>query len=250
MDHVIKSWITPNTVTGENKGDKILTVESAGSVVFKDLIDAMVKANTGLHRQTIEHVVNLHNETVRDFLLAGYAVNTGLFHATVQLTGLVEEGAWNPETNSMYISLVQGKVLRDGLVDTTVKVLGEKGNAAFISGGKDAATRATDGTVTPGRNYAISGRNIKVMGTDPTVGVYIVSSGGTRRKLDAEMIALNNPSDVIVLLPADLEEGNYEIEIVTQYASGGKDLKIPRTVSKSIVVGGGGGGGGVVDPTA
>lgn len=248
MAHVIKSFIAPNTVTGENKGDKILVVESAGNVTLSGVIDAMIEKNTGLHRQTIQHVVELHNSTVTDLLLAGFSVNTGLFHAVVQLTGLLEDGAWNPKVNGMYISMVQGKVLRDGLEDTTVKILGEKSDAAFISGGQDVATRATDGKVTPGRNYTIRGRNIKVMGTDPTVGIYLVDSEGTKRKLDKDMIALNNPSDVIILLPTDLAEGTYELQLITQYSSGGKELKTPHLLTRTLMIGDG--GGEMEDPSA
>lgn len=44
----------------------------------------------------------------------GYSVNTDLFRAVPQLKGLAEGNAWNPEKNSIYVSLTQGKKLRGG----------------------------------------------------------------------------------------------------------------------------------------
>ena len=45
-----------------------------------------------------------------------------------------------------------------------MKILGAKGDPAYFIGGEDAATRATDGSATAGRNYRLQGKNIKVTG--------------------------------------------------------------------------------------
>lgn len=254
MLNVLKGWLTDNTVTGEDKGDKILTLESAGNLTNDDVIAQMKKKDTGLHLETLKHSVNLYNETLAELVLNGYSINTGLFRMVAQFRGLIEGGAWNPAKNSVLVQFTQDKILRGGIGQTSVKILGEKGDTAYIAGGKDAATRATDGLATPGRTYHLTGRNIKVFGSSTEVGVYLIDASGTKQKLDQDMIALNNPSDVIIQLPADLKEETYELRIVTQFSNGNKELKAPRTVSKQLGVGkapgGGDDGGGVEDPTA
>ena len=51
-----------------------------------------------------------------------------------------------------------------------------------------------------------------------------------------DMIAVNNPSEVLILLPADLTDGIYELRLTTQYTSGNRQLKIPHVISRTIVI--------------
>ena len=258
MKNVLKGWLADNTVTGENKGDKILVLESAGGMTLDDVLEKMKKEDTGLRRETLAHAVDLYHRTLVEAVLSGYSVNTGMFRMVPQFKGLVENGVWDPAVNSIYVLFQQDKELREGIAETSVKILGEKGSAAYIIGSQDTTTRATDGSATPGRTFRLKGKNIKVVGTDEAVGVYLLSSVGDKTKLSADRIVTNNPSEVIVLLPADLEEGNYELQIVTQFAGGNKLLKAPRTVTKELFIGDapqepeepGDGGGDIIDPTA
>lgn len=146
---------------------------------------------------------------------------------------MVEQGKWNPETNFVYVSLTQGKQLREAIAKTRVQILGEKTNSMYIAGSEDTATRAGDGSCTPGRNYVLNGRMLKIAGSDPSVGITLTSQSGSLIKLTA----VNNPSQLIILLPADLTAGTYELRVTTQYAGGGKTLKTPRSMSKLITVG-------------
>ena len=41
----------------------------------------------------------------------------------------------------------------------------------------------------------------------PAVGIVLIDEKGTETKLPMDMIAINTPSDVLVLLPADLKDG-------------------------------------------
>lgn len=254
MNKLLKGWLADNTVTGEKNGDKILVLESAGSLTLDDVLEVMKKKDTGLRKETLAHVVDLFHRTLAELVLTGYSINTGLFRMVPQFKGLVENGVWNPDTNSIYVLMRQDKVLRDAIAETSVKILGEKGSAAYILGGQDTTTRATDGSATPGRAFRLKGKNIRVAGADESVGVYLVASGGDKTKLSMDRVVTNNPSEVIVLLPADLAGGRYELQIVTQYSAGTKQLKAPRTVTRKLFVGNApeepGDGGDIVDPTA
>ncbi|WP_455592440.1 DNA-binding domain-containing protein, partial [Bacteroides sp.] len=165
MKKQLKGWLADNTVTGENKGEKILVLENAGSLTLDDVLDEMKKEDTGLRKETLAHAVDLYHRTLSELVLNGYSVNTGMFRIVPQFKGLVEDGVWNPETNSIYVLMQQDKVLRDAIAQTSVKILGEKGSAAYIIGSQDTATRATDGSATPGRTFRVKGKNIKVVGT-------------------------------------------------------------------------------------
>lgn len=254
MRNVLKGWLANNTVTGESNGDKILVLESAGNLTLDDVLSEMKKEDTGLRKETLAHAVDLFHRTLAELVLSGYSINTGLFRMVPQFKGLIENGVWNPDTNSIYILMQQDKVLREAIAETSVKILGEKGASAYILGSQDTTTRATDGSATPGRTFRLKGKNIRVAGTDESVGVYLVASDGSKTKLGMDRVVANNPSEVIVLLPSDLAEGNYELQIVTQYSGGTKQLKAPRTVIRPLFVGNApeepGDGGDIVDPTA
>lgn len=165
MEHILKSWLVDNSITTDNKEDKILLSETVGNVTLSDIYRLMRAEDTGLREETIRS-------------------------ATSQ--------PW-----------------------------------MYIAGSEDAATRAGNGSCTPGRNYVLNGRMLKIAGSDPSVGITLTSQSGSLIKLTA----VNNPSQLIILLPADLTAGTYELGVTTQYAGGGKTLKTPRSMSKLITVG-------------
>lgn len=59
MKHTLKSWLANNAVTADNKTDKILLLETTGSMNLDDILEEMYETNTGLQRETLRHVVEL-----------------------------------------------------------------------------------------------------------------------------------------------------------------------------------------------
>jgi hypothetical protein len=246
MKRTLKGWLVENHLTTDNKNDKILLLESAGNLTLADVISQMRKEDTGLREETIVHAVDLYQRILADLILTGYSVNTGLFRAVPQFRGPIENGQWNPNKNSIHVTFIQDKDLREAIAETSVHILGEKQDAMYIAGGEDAATRATDGTATAGRNYTLHGRLIKVAGDHESVGVTLTDASGKATKLPDDMIAVNNPTQLIILLPAGLADGDYTLTVTTQYCGSSILLKTPRSVTKTITIGQGGtsGGGG------
>lgn len=52
------------------------------------------------------------------------------------------------------------------------------------------------------------------------------------------MIAPAKPSQLIILIPANLDDGEYTLTITTQYCGGSVLLKEPRSTSQNIYIGG------------
>ena len=121
--NLLKVWMADNTVTTDDKKDKIFVLESTRSVDQQFVLDRMAAKNPGLHRETMSASINLYHEVISELVMNGYSVNTDLFRAVPQLKGLAEGNAWNPEKNSIYVSLTQGKKLREEIKDTTVQIL-------------------------------------------------------------------------------------------------------------------------------
>ena len=142
-----------------------------------------------------------------------------------------------------------GADLREAIKQTTVGIIGEKGSAMYIGGVQDASTRALDASATAGRAFTLTGGKLKVVGTDPAVGITLTSSKGTETKVTEDLWVTNDPSKLTFIIPADLADGTYELKVTTQFGSNSKTLlKAPRSVTKTIYIGtapsGGGSGSG------
>lgn len=239
--------MVPNSVTPDPK-DKIYILESTGKADLNKVYDEMQAEDTGLRRETIVHSVTLYNRICARLLMNGWQVNTGLFYAVPRVTGLVDGGRWNPEINNIYVAFTQDKVIREEIALTNISILGEKGSVMYILETEDRKTGLKDGTVTPGRNIFVRGANLKVIGNDASVGVTLTNTQSKAVvKLDEDMITKNNPSELTLLIPADLADGDYLLTIRTQFGTSNHQLKEPREVSIDVHVGKGNGGGGGED---
>lgn len=243
MLNTLKGWLADNSVTTDNKDDKILLLESSGKVGLEQIYKEMKEEDTGLRMETIVHVVTLFLRVVMRLILNGYSVNTGIFRAVVQFVGVVEKGQWNPTTNSVYVSFTQEKLLREEIAKTKVEILGTKANVMYILEVEDRKTGLKDGTATPGRNFFVRGSHLKVVGSNPAVGVTLTDSTGNVTKLVDDELSINKPSELTLLLPAGLKDDTYTLTVCTQYSQSAQLLKEPRSVSTTIVVGTPSGGG-------
>ena len=236
MKHVLKGWLVDNSVTADDKTDKILRLESAGNLGLSDILEAMKQEDTGLRQETINHVVSLYHRVLADRVLSGYAVNAELFYMTPEFRGVIQGGAWDPEENSIYVSIRQGKALRDAIRETGVEILGERQGVMYIASGEDAATRTPGYNATAGRNFILNGRMLKVTGDDPAVGITLTDAEGAETRLAEDMLVVNNPSQLILLIPANLPEGDYTLTVTMQYSGTSTPLKTPRSVSQMIFI--------------
>ena len=237
MQNKLKGWLVDNTVTADNLTDKILQLESNGSANLDDIIKEMREEDTGLREETLRHSISLYNRIITRLILNGVSVNTGLFYAVARLTGVVEGGVWNKETNSIYVVFNQGKELREEIAKTGVEILGEKSNVMYILETEDRKTHLKDGSATAGHNLFVRGAMLKVTGDNEAVGVSLTDSKGVVTKLEDDMIATNKPSELTLLIPSELVDGEYTLTITTQYTSGAL-LKSPRSASTTLWIGG------------
>ena len=243
MANTLKVWMAPNSVTPDPK-DKIFVLETTGKADIDKIYEEMRAEDTGLRLETIVHSVTLFQRICARLLMNGWQINTGLFYAVPRLLGLAEDGRWNPDKNSIYVALTQDKVIREEIAKTTISILGSKADVMYITGTEDRKTGLKDGTMTPGRNFFVRGANLKVAGEDESVGVTLTNTTTKATvKLDDDMVTKNNPSELTLLIPADLADGDYLLTVRTQFGTSSHLLKEPREVSVDVHVGESGGGG-------
>ena len=225
-----------NVVTANDKDDKIFVVESQGTADQDRLVEEIMGVNPGLEPETVRMVMDLFNRIVMKLLLQGMRVNTGLFNISLGCKGVTYDGTWDPKVNSLQINISPSQELRSILDSTTIHITGESRSPISLSGGESALGAGF--RVKAGRAFTLYGRNIKVQGDDPSVGITLTDAEGEVTKIEGDMIIQNDPKKLVFLVPATLEDGEYDLKVVTQYAAGGnRFLKTPRSVSSTLIIG-------------
>ena len=100
----------------------------------------------------------------------------------------------------------------------------------------DFSTGKTDGTLTRGFNAELRGTYIKIVGDAAACGLYFVNVETSEAiKLDNRYISVNEPSRLMIIVPATMSAGTYELRVTTQFSKGAT-IKKPRSTSLPYAV--------------
>lgn len=231
MAHKLKAWLKKNYLTAE-ENDYSAVIESFGSINLDGIIAELAAEGMELKAETVRDVVSRYNRKCIDLVLSGYNVNTGLVYMRAAIKGVFYDKTWHPDRNHLHVAISQGADLRAAVAETSVEIMGEHPDPIALFGITDLSTGKTDGTVTRGFNAELKGTYIKIAGEDESCGIYLHNVDTEADvKLAPQYIAINDPSRIMFITPADLPEGTYELSIVTQFTSGSSTLKQPRRVT-------------------
>ncbi|WP_295212613.1 DNA-binding domain-containing protein [uncultured Chryseobacterium sp.] len=230
--HKIKAYLYDNVLTPD-PNDFIARTISERSLNVKQICEASVnRGGADVSAASIEHAVELFLKEMAYQLCDGYSVNTGYFTAGTQIRGVFSSAAepYNPQKHNILFQFNQGDKLRAEIPNIEISILGVAQSDVIILEAKDVKSGTINDLLTPGKNLKIKGSKIKITGDNAANGIFFMeTSTQTRLPVDASDIVINNPSEVILIIP-DLPAGTYTLEIVTQYGNGSL-LKDPRTAS-------------------
>ncbi|MGB4415044.1 MAG: DNA-binding domain-containing protein [Paludibacter sp.] len=229
MKKTLKAWIRKNRLT-ENPNDYMASVAVNGSIGINTIVDELQNEGMELKRETVIDIISRFNRKAADLVLSGYNVNTGLVYMRPVIKGVFYDKTWNPEVNSVYVAINQGLDLRNAVAETVVEIMGEQADPLEIFSLTDTTTGKTDGTLTKGRNAELKGSYLKIAGENPDCGIAFKNTATQDiTKLAPGDIVLNEPSRLLILVPAALEAAEYELSVTTQFTGGNTLLKAPRT---------------------
>ena len=205
----LRDWLKPNHITADTS-DYTAVPDTLGGVGMEQIIADMQFQGVELQKETIIDIVNRFNRLAAQRVTEGYTVNTGLVNMR---------------------PITQGIDLRKAVSGTQIVIQGVMSDIIAIHSVTDAFTGKRDGSLTKGRNAEIRGAFIKIVGDGVGVGVaFTKTDTGTRTLLDAHDIVINEPSRVLIMVPASLAAGTYDLSLTTQFTGSNKTLKNPRTV--------------------
>ncbi|MDR7808271.1 DNA-binding domain-containing protein [Riemerella anatipestifer] len=235
--NTLKAWLRPNLLTKDDPNDFVAVPLLGGSLGITEIIDALKKEGMEIQTETAIDIITRFNRKASELVLNGYSVNTGLVYMRPAIKGVFYDKTWDKEKHSVYVNVNQGTDLRKATNDTKVEILGEQSSPMSVFSITDKATGKADGTLTKGKNAEIKGTYIKIDGDNPKNGIVFKNLDNQNEvKLSAEHIVLNEPSRLLILVPTDLEAGNYELSITTQSSKGTTLLKEPRTETLSTPI--------------
>ncbi|MDR1324991.1 MAG: DUF4469 domain-containing protein [Treponema sp.] len=214
----------------DKPGDLRAQVINVSSYTQNDIVDRVMKIGAGLTRSDIASVLEAEKQVIEAIVAEGGAVNTELFNAFPSISGVfgTPEEAFDHDRHKVKINLHPGVVLRSAVAAVKPKRVAAVVSGTVITSVTDLKTGSVNGTLTPGRDVKLSGAKLKIAGDHPDVGLYFVpTGGGAEVKVDLSDIVVNNPSELIAVIPP-LSAGVYRVRIITQFSTG-KHLKTPHT---------------------
>ncbi|MDY3363257.1 DNA-binding domain-containing protein [Riemerella anatipestifer] len=235
--NTLKAWLRPNLLTKDDPNDFVAVPLLGGSLGITEIIEALKKEGMEIQTETAIDIITRFNRKASELVLNGYSVNTGLVYMRPAIKGVFYDKTWDKEKHSVYVNVNQGLDLRKAVADTKVEILGEQSSPMSVFNITDKATGKADGTLTKGKNAEIKDTFIKIDGNDPKNGIVFKNLDTQNEvKLSVEHIVLNEPSRLLILVPTDLEAGNYELSLTTQFTKGNTLLKDPRTETLSTPI--------------
>lgn len=235
IDYCLNVQVADNPVTVDDLNDHIFAVSYAGTADKERIIAEMMKVNPGLEIENLRMVVDIQNRVITDLLLRGMKVNNGLFEARVVCRGVAHGTTWNPAVNSLYVHFQQSRELREAVRKVKVNVEGQKPAPNYIAASVNSLAKDRRFVATAGRNFSLKGKNLKLAGDDPSVGITLTDKEGNVIPIEFDRIDINQPKFIQILMPESLAEGVYTLTLTTQFAQGHL-LKTPRSMQQDITV--------------
>lgn len=136
----------------------------------------------------------------------------------------------------VYASLSMGSLLREEMDSCRLELFTQPAVTGPLLNGAVAQTRTATGAATTrapqaGKNLRLTGRNIKLVGEDSSVGITFTSVENPSKSVfvPLEDVTVNEPKQLIFVLPAGVTDGLWRVKVTTQYSTGNKPLAKTRS---------------------
>ena len=234
------SLMAYEAVLTERKDDYYLRAKTVGSLDLR-AIAREYAAQNNLNEDQVYAILNGAEQIKARAVASGYIVNTPTALYQPSATGTVLKADLSKPVDhdkvKVYATISQGPQMREFMQACRLEIFTQPAVVGPLLNGAVAETRAADGTTltrtapTPGKNLTLTGRNIKVVGTDPSVGVTLTSveNPDTVIRITPADITINEPTRLIFVLPTTVTDGLWTVSVTTQFGSNRIMVKKPRT---------------------
>ena len=231
--HKIRAKLYDNLLTPD-PNDFSARVISESSLTIRDICESSAtRGGADVSAPAMQHGVELFLKEMAYLLCDGFSVNTGYFTAVPSIRGAFNSPNenFNSSKHSILFQFTQGEAMRKEIANVEVEILGVAEAGTEIMQVTDVKTGSVNDQITPNRNLKIIGSRIKLVGDHPDIGLVFIDETNPSNifKVEMDEFVVNNPSELIIVIPEDMPIGQYKLQLTTQYAIS-KLLKTPRTV--------------------
>lgn len=203
--HTIKAYLYDNLLTPD-PNDFTARVSSERSLSVADIChSAATRGGADVSDAAMSHAVELFLKEMAYRLCDGFAVNTGYFTAMPVVRGvfLNPNETFDPQRHTLQFQFTQGELMRREIEDVEVKIMGVAETGLYIGQVEDMKSRTVNEVLTPGFNLRVTGTKLRVVGDKPGVGIFFRETAtNTATKVDEGDIVINNPSELMIIIPA------------------------------------------------
>lgn len=218
----IKYRLDKNPLTADPDDCMAQVVESR---VFTedDIRKEMLKRGTEISESTMIAYQNLREKVIADIIENGGSINTPIFNTSFSITGVFadENDSFDKARHAVKLNVNAGSLIREAATKTTTQKTEGKSTDPYITRVKD--TVSGDGTVIrAGTVIEITGARLKFDASDAEQGVFAVTASGEFR---AATVIDNKPARLVVIFPAEVEAGDFALEVRTKLNADNKAVK-------------------------
>ena len=236
--HRLRVKLYPNYLPNV-EGAYIARTDSEASLNIEQVCAALKNRGGygGDYEDLVEGVKQFFDEAAYQ-LCDGFAVNTGYYSihpnvgGTFNNTSEIHDHKKHPVT----FRFRTGRKLRRLIEHIAVDIEGIADTSGYIDEFIDAEEDSINAHYLPGNQFIIHGHKIKVVGDDPSVGVYFVPVNDPSKTKKATRIAENTSTKIIGVAPGT-GDSPVRIEIHTQFeGSATRFLKNVRIITSGFTV--------------
>ena len=168
----------------------------------------------------------------------GEKINTGYFSAQANVKGVFDSprDRFDDERHKVEVAFSTGAIIRRRAKGLKAEVFSVDNSKLRIRTVIDAQTKEHVEKLIANRLLVLKGEKLKIVGDDPSVGIYLVhTESGQETHLPATALYENSNATLMFFVP-DLQPGTYELKVCTQYAGSTTALTKPCTFAYSRVL--------------
>jgi hypothetical protein len=213
------------------KDDRSGRVVSTGSLKIDDLIAIAVARRSDINAVTMKAAYEILKEVALEEVCNAKQVEFGLSHYGLKVNGVFtgDHPAWKDGEHHLVLGAVATAEAREAVKSIAVEVIGMAASGTYINTLTDVVSGEIDAVITAGGAINLTGVKIKIAGDAPGVGLHLTEiNSGAIVDIPSTSIAVNEPSRITFIVPANLPAGDYKLSLVTQFTSNAL-LKEPRT---------------------
>ena len=218
-----------NNLTPDIADDYTLRVKTQADSLDVSAIAREVARQQGKYQEDeVTLLLNKTCEVIADAVASGYVVNLPVALIQPTASGVVLKSGLSqaPDRDKIKVSasFTPGKLLRDALASARLELFSQPApvgpllngavstRAAEPGAGGEAATRVP---LEAGDMCVLTGRNLKLAGTDPSVGILLTSVEDVSKTffITPYRVNPNEPRRLQFVLPAAMTEGAWTVQV-------------------------------------